>query len=298
MTRPAGPEQTEKAVLRMTKRKLLLSAIVVLVVAATGVTAAVLSTRGDESATKPCDIPNSVQEQPASAKTAPGGGGIEVAEKGVSSSGLASMGAVLRNTSDHIAYRTRLTLKVVVSVNGLPPGPIQGSPMTMEIPVMLPGQLVGVGRPLIRVSATNKVTSADVDLQTTTWLSDGALGGFTPTTDTYESISRVNVSPPADAVRYTERSTNCRALSSRRTAVVFRDAGGKIVGGDLVPPDGKGNPAGSSQQPPSSPSCSPGEHSTWIVPLQNIPQNADDKRTELYSYCDLNVPSADVNDAF
>ncbi|WP_329049999.1 hypothetical protein OG738_44100 [Amycolatopsis sp. NBC_01488] len=282
----------------MTKRKPLLLTIVVLVVAAAGVTAVVLSTRDDESASKPCDIPNSVQEQPTSAKTAPGGGGIEVAEKGVSSSALASMGAVLHNTSDHVAYRTRLTLKVVVSVNGLPPGPIQGPSMTMEIPVMLPGQRVGVGRPLIRVSATNKVVSADVDLQTTTWLSNGALGGFTPTTDTYESTSRVSSSPPSDAVRYTERSANCRALSSRRTAVVFRDANGKIVGGDLLPPDGKGNPAGSPQQSPSSPSCSPGERSTWIVPLQNVPQNADDKRTELYSYCDLNAPPSDVNNAF
>jgi len=281
----------------MTKRKLLL-VVVAVVVAAAGITAVVLSNRGGESTSKPCDIPNSIREQPASAKTAPDGRGIEVAEKGVSSSGLASMGAVLRNSSDHIAYRTMLTLKVFISVNGLPQGPIQGPPMTMEIPVMLPGQRVGVGRPLIRVSATNKVTSADVDLQTTTWLTNGALGGFTPTTDTYESTSRVSSSPPSDAVRYTERSANCRALSSRRTAVVFRDANGEIVGGDLIPPDGKGNPAGSPQQPPSSPSCSPGERSTWIVPLQNIPQNADDKRTELYTYCDLNVPSSDVNDAF
>jgi hypothetical protein len=282
----------------MTKRKLLLLVIVVVVLAAAGITAVVLSTRGGESASKPCDIPNSVREQPMPAKAAPGGGGIEVAEKGVSSSGLASMGAALRNTSDQVAYRTRVTLKVVVSVDGLPPGPIQGPSMTMEIPVMLPGQRVGIGRPLINVSATNKVTSADVDLQTTTWSPNGAFGGFAPITDTYDSTSRVHSSPPADSVQYTENSANCRALSSRRTAVVFRDATGKIVGGDLVPPDGKGNPAGSPQQPPASPSCSTGERSTWIVPLQNIPQNADDKRTELYSYCDLDVPPSDVNDVF
>lgn len=283
----------------MTKRKLLLVAIVVVVVAAAGIAAVVLSTRGDESASaKPCDIPNSVQEQPASAKTAPGGGGIEVAETGVSSSGLVTMGAVLRNTSDYIAYRTRLKLNLVLTLDGIPQGPMQGPPTTMEIPVMMPGQRVGVGRPLINVNLKDKVNSADVDVQTTTWLPNGALGGFIPVADTYESTSRVNMSPPADFVRYKENSTNCRALFSRRTAVVFRDANGKIVGGDLVPPDGKGNASGSTQQPPSSPSCSPGERSTWIVPLQNIPQNADDKRTELYSYCDLNVPPSDVNDVF
>src|SRR5438094_4845857 len=104
----------------MTKHKLLLSVIVVVVIAAAGITTVVLSTSGDDSVSKPCDIPNAIQEQPASAKTAPGGGGIEVAEKGVSPSGLVSMGAVLRNSSDHIAYRTRVTLKVFISVDGLP----------------------------------------------------------------------------------------------------------------------------------------------------------------------------------
>ncbi|WP_146108061.1 hypothetical protein V5P93_003363 [Actinokineospora auranticolor] len=271
----------------------MLLTVVTLVVVAAGVTVVALSTGASTS----CDIPNSVQEQPTLATTAPGGGGIEVVEKGISSSGLASMGAILRNTSNHIAYRTRLTLKVVVSVNGLPPGPFESPTTTIEIPVILPGQQVGVGRPLIPVTATNKVISADVDLRTTTWLPNGTLGGFTPTTDTYDSINRANASPPADAVRYTERSTNCRALSSRRTAVIFRAANGHIVGGDLLPPDGKGNAAGSPQQPPPSPSCSPGERGTWVVPLQDIPQNADPGRTELYSYCDLNTPPTDINDA-
>ncbi|QWF79451.1 hypothetical protein [Amycolatopsis sp. CA-230715] len=282
----------------MTKRKLLLLAIVVAVAAAAGITAVVWSTTSDDSASKPCDIPNSIKEQPMSARTAPTSGGIVVEETGVSPSGLASMGAVLRNTSDHIAYRTRVTLKVFLVVNGIPQGPLQGSLMTMEIPVMLPGQRAGLGRPIINVNAATKVTSADVDLQTTTWLPNGALGGFTAIADTYESTSRVGLSPPADSVRYTERSDNCRALSSRRTGVVFRDSNGKIVGGDLVPPDGKGNPAGTRYEPPASPSCAPGERSTWIVPLAEIPQTADDKRTELYSYCDLNTPSPDVNDVF
>ncbi len=278
----------------MTKRKLVLPVLVVAVVAAAGITAVVLST-GDDSVAKPCDIPAAVPEQPVSAKTAPGGGGIEVAEKGVSATGLASMGAVLRNTSQRIAYRTRLTLEVVVSVNGLPPGPVQGPLMTVEIPVLLPGQRAGVGRPLVNVGGTAEVISADVDVRTTTWLPPGSLGGFSPVTDTYESTSRVKASLPADAVRYTERSANCRVLVSRRTAVVFRGADGKIVGGGLLPPDGTGNPAGSAQQPPASPSCAPGERSTWVVPLQRIPAGTDDPRTELYSYCDLNAPSSDVN---
>ncbi|WP_406639893.1 hypothetical protein [Amycolatopsis sp. WGS_07] len=279
----------------MTKRTLLLTALFAVLVATAGVVA--VAVRGENEAAKPCDIPNAVQEHPVSAKRAPNGGAIEVAEKGVSSSGLASMGAVLHNTSDHIAYRTKVALKVIVSVNGLPPGPIQGAPMTIEIPVLLPGQRAGIGRTLIHVGGRDKVHSADVAVQTTTWLPNGALGTFAPTTDTYESISRSHTSLPADAVRYTEKSTNCRALTSRRTAVVFRDANGKITGGDLVPPDGKGNPPSSRQAPPASPSCSPGERTIWIVPLQNIPRSTADNRTELSSYCDLNAPPADPNDA-
>jgi hypothetical protein len=74
----------------MTKRKPLLLVIVAVVLGAAGITAVVLSTGGGESASKPCDIPNSVREQPVPAS---------------------------------------------------------------------------VGRPRINVSATNKVTPADVDLQ-------------------------------------------------------------------------------------------------------------------------------------
>ena len=91
---------------------------------------------------------------------------------------------------------------------------------------MLPGQRVGVGRPLITVNATNKVVSADVDVRTTTWLPAGALGGFSPVTDTYESTSRVKASLPADVVRYTERRPTAarwpaggpRSCSGPRTA--------------------------------------------------------------------------------
>ncbi|MEC3975889.1 hypothetical protein [Amycolatopsis sp. H20-H5] len=115
-----------------TKRRLLLVAIIVAVVAAAGITTVVLSVRCDEPVAGPCDIPNSVQERPESAKAAPGGGEIEVAEKGVSASGLVSMGAVLRNTSDKVAYRTRVTLRASIIFNGLPPGPIQGALMTVR----------------------------------------------------------------------------------------------------------------------------------------------------------------------
>ncbi|SFQ27779.1 hypothetical protein [Amycolatopsis rubida] len=280
----------------MTKPKLLVLAAVVAIAAAAGITAAALSSPDTQPA-KPCDIPNSVQEHPVSAKTAPGGGGIEVAEKGISSTGLASMGAILRNTSNQIAYRTKARLDVSLVLDGVEQG-FDGPQLTMEIPAILPGQQVGLGRPLMALNANDKIASADVDIQTTTWLPPGALGSFAPPAATYESTDRASVSPPADAVRYKETSPNCRALANRRTAVIFRDATGAITGGDLVPPDGKGNPPGTPQQPPGSASCSPGTRTTWIVPLQHIPPETADPRTTLYPYCDLTAPRPDPNDTF
>ncbi|MQA10152.1 MAG: hypothetical protein GEU98_16680 [Pseudonocardiaceae bacterium] len=276
----------------MTKRKLLVVVAVVVVVAAATVTTVVLTRSNSTPSAKPCEIPKSVREKPVSAKTAPGGGGIRVVEQGFSqASADLSMGAVLQNTSDRTAYRTKVAFRIFASPDHEPSEPPEEVVMTTEIPVMMPGQQVGVGRGA--GLGWGRVTSVATERKTTTWLPKGALGSqFVPTATTYKRMI-----PPYDVVRYTENSENCRALTNRRTAVVFRDAGGKIVGGDLADPDGKGRPV-SGQQPPSSPSCSPGERETWIVPPTGAPPNVDGKRTRLYSYCDLNAPPSDVNQTY
>ncbi|KDN17020.1 hypothetical protein DV20_38610 [Amycolatopsis rifamycinica] len=109
---------------------------------------------------------------------------------------------------------------------------------TAEVPVLLPGQRIGV--------ALDRPVPGPV-----IWLAPEALGGFTPVTAT--------VVP--GGVRY--HSGNCRALTSRGAAVLFRDATGRITRGE--------------QLPPSSVSCAPGE--------RVLPGGAPG--AEVFPYCDL-----------
>ncbi|MEV6826899.1 hypothetical protein [Amycolatopsis sp. NPDC051102] len=109
---------------------------------------------------------------------------------------------------------------------------------TVEVPVLTPGQRIGV---VLDKPAVGPVI----------WLAPEALGGFTPVTAT--------VIP--GGVRY--RSANCRALTSRGAAVLFRAPGGRITGG--------------AQLPPESASCAPGER---VLP-------AAVRAAEVYPYCAL-----------
>ena len=130
--------------------------------------------------------------------------------------------AVLENTSTLAAYRI----------------PVTSGTRTVEVPVLIPGQRIGVAldRPA---------------LGSVVWLAPEALGGFTPVTAT--------VVP--GGVRY--RSANCRALTSRGAAVLFRDTSGRITGGE--------------QLPPASVSCTTGERQLPVAV----------RSAEVYPYCDL-----------
>ncbi|WP_031466800.1 hypothetical protein [Sciscionella sediminilitoris] len=282
----------------MSNRKpLLIGAVVVVVVAVAAVVTVVLVNQNSTPVAQPCDIPQSVREQPASAKTAPSGGGVEVVDSGFSQVPEITMGAVLRNTSDRIAYRTKVAFRPVISINGAAPKPLGNSLMTTEIPVLQPGEQIGIGR-VFGSNTTWHLTKVDIDLQNTTWLAKGALGRFAQAKDTVTDFTRAGASPPNDVVHYTEKSASCRPLANRHSAVVYRDASGKIIGGDFAAPDGKGNAGAGNLKPVSSPSCTPGERDTWIVPFTEIPKAADKQRTEVSSYCDLNAPEKDINEQF
>ncbi|WP_370961438.1 hypothetical protein [Amycolatopsis sp. cg9] len=98
--------------------------------------------------------------------------------------------------------------------------PVTAGSRTVEVPLLTPGQRVGVvlDRPVVGPVI---------------WLAPEALGGFTPVTAT----------AVPGGVRY--RSANCRALTSRGGAVLVRDAAGRLAGGEQLPPPGV--------------SCAPGE---------------------------------------
>jgi hypothetical protein len=109
---------------------------------------------------------------------------------------------------------------------------------TVEVPVLTPGARIGVV--LDRPSVGPVI-----------WLPAESLGGYTPVTAT--------VVP--GGLQY--RSANCRALTSRGAAVVFRDAAGRLTGGEELPP--------------ASVSCAVGER---VLP-------ATVRAGEVYPYCAL-----------
>ncbi|HEY3464290.1 MAG TPA: hypothetical protein VGL47_04110 [Amycolatopsis sp.] len=116
--------------------------------------------------------------------------------------------------------------------------PVTSGGRTVEVPVLLPGERTGVvlDRPAVGPAV---------------WLAPEALGGFTP----------VSAAVVPGGVRYS--SANCRALTSRGAAVLFRDSAGHLTGGALLPP--------------SSVSCAVGER---VLPVTG-------QRGEIYPYCDL-----------
>ena len=127
-----------------------------------------------------CDIPDRVSGQPGSAASAPGGGGIRVVEQGFSHdpSSAVSLGAMLENTSGTVAYRTALTFRLFDAADAELPE-TGSAALTVEVPVILPGQRVGAGTGTYRGSAT--VASVEVDLGSTTWAPREALGStFSP----------------------------------------------------------------------------------------------------------------------
>jgi hypothetical protein len=137
-----------------------------------------------------------------------------------------SAGTVLENTSTEYAYR-------------IPAG--VGS-ARVEVPLLGPGQRVGIDG------------AGPVTLGPVIWLAPESLGGYTPVTAT----------PVPGGVRYT--SANCRALTSRGAAVIYRSEDGRIFGSDRLPP--------------ASASCAPGER-VLAAPLRR------GVRAEVYPYCDL-----------
>ena len=278
----------------MTKAKLMvLIAAAVLLVAGIVVVAGGKLPWVNDSSRGGCDIPDKVIGETVSAAAAPGGGAVHVVEQGFAQdpNSAVSLGAVLENTSSSVAYRTKVTFRLFDAAHTELPE-TGTSPLTVEVPIILPGQRIGTGEGTYRKA---KVASVEFGIGASTWVSREAVGSFSPITATYVRTARFNPRIPTSVdIHYKETSTNCRALNSRTTAVVFRNAAGKLIGGGVAFPDTpitfrdeQGHDLGGETQPPASPSCAQGERETWIVPPTGSPSTADDARTEIYPYCDV-----------
>jgi len=219
-----------------------------------------------------CDIPASLADQAgAPPSAAPGGGEIQVLEQGFTANinGGVSVGAILTNTSRSVAYQLHISYRLVDASSR----PLQAADPAEVIPILLPGQRIGVGE-FIPSAAANRVSGFQVVLGDPQWRSMSVLGkDFTTVAGTYQQLT--HDATPVATLSFTEKSANCRDLAASTVAVVFRNAGGAIVGGATEFPQGGG-----------SESCAQGSSTVRVQGLVR-PPTTQDARTQVYPYCDV-----------
>ncbi|UOZ02578.1 hypothetical protein [Amycolatopsis sp. WQ 127309] len=211
----------------MSRNRVLAVLGVVVVLAAIVVSAGgKLPWTGRSASDDSCDIPD---RAPASTlASAPGG--IKVVEQGFSQSpsGLVSLGAILENTSTEVARRIPVRFRLFDAAHHELPGLTTGE-LSVEVPLLLPGQRIGAGTGAYRREIP--VAGAETTVGPNAWVPRAAVGSLGPVGATYLRTLRFYPDNPVSVdVHYRETSTNCRALTSRDTAVVFRDRTGRRTG--------------------------------------------------------------------
>lgn len=209
------------------------------------------------------------------------------------------LGGVLENTSSLVAYRLPVTFRVVDAAGNSIVEPDSLAGMRQEIPVLLPGQRIGVGAIAKVVSDENTFdweTAAGFDLTFGTaqwWPADGKNPAFaevttrlTPTDVEYPSP----VSESPSELELTTYSPYCDPLVDRGRVFLFRDSDGTLLGGALyLLPNGLYQTA-----PPSTRrwlQCDSGTSRAFPVNFgPNLDPAVDVSRTEAFVYCDFEEP--------
>jgi hypothetical protein len=237
-----------------------------------------------QAPTSPCPATPTKHTGVTGPAAAPSGGGLRVVEKGFTQVGedghMVSLGAVVENTSTLVAYRTRVTFRVYDAEHQIAVPPKTGQFLDFEIPVILPGQRVGVGTsPYVREAPTGfrsvVVAGFDVDLGTPQWWPrDSDVHSFAPISANVQATDRWPSDPESAGISFTVESGYCQRLTARGVVTLFRDRDGTLVGGDVD--------LGLSFE-----RCAPGK-STRLLPMAvTLPPYVDDSRTETYTYCDF-----------
>lgn len=225
-----------------------------------------------------CDIVHSVAPNVGSAS--PSRDSLRVVEQGftypVDEARSVSLGALLENTTDSTAYHTRITVQLLDASNEH----IGGYDITDDhIPIIMPGQRIGIGittHPTTEEAANAVVVAIRVSPETAQWLPRDALGDdFVPVTAEYRSTIRRNPNlPNSTEIHFAPKGNSCRPMQGRSPAVLFRDSSGTLIGG-------------TRQYVLVTASCGHFDEETWVIPRWVIPREADDARTEIYPYCDV-----------
>jgi hypothetical protein len=227
----------------------------------------------------PCDVAGKIGES-RSVTGPPAGKGLRIVEKGFTRFGrpvgTVSLGAIVENTSDLVAYRTRIRFRVFDDRHHSAVAASSEKVLYLEIPVILPGHRIGVGDWAYlregRSARTVPVSGFEIELGTPQWWPTRNTV-FRPVTTRHLRTERNSVEHASGTVGYSVDSALCRPFATRGVATVFRNSAGAIVGGSFARDNSKDR-------------CIPGKHTESVEAFGSVPPGIDDSRTESYPYCD------------
>jgi hypothetical protein len=213
---------------------------------------------------------------------APTAGELRVVEQGftqIDGNGkVVSVGAVVENESDAVAYRTPVHIKVFDASHSQATTD-SGGLLSQVIPVLMPGERIGVGAwaYLRSDSVTGNVThaaSVELELGPSQWFPpDDSAAFFAAITTTHKHTQLTTTGGPAyGSIAFTAESPYCQSITDRGVATVFRNSDGLIIGGNLAEVFPRG--------------CEPGQADKSATITAGIPGGFDDARTSHYLYCD------------
>ncbi|GAA0708568.1 hypothetical protein Drose_13135 [Dactylosporangium roseum] len=259
--------------------------VAVLAAAAAGVVIAVrVLGSGDDPAAATCRqpvAPLSVSTQQA------GKANLSVSEQGFSPTAgrIVSIGGIVVNNSKQAAYRTRVTFRVVGADGTSLVRPQSAQLLHQEIPVVLPGERVAVGAGVsMDPDAVRSIARVEIELGGTRSVpADPANPLFRPLTVTLAGPTTSTAGASAGSLHFGVTASGCTGLVERGVGIVYRDAGGTIVGGALNAGAAKGRCAGTG--------------GPQTVTVTDVPPTAELSKTRISVYCDVAGVSKDHDGA-
>ena len=164
----------------------------------------------------------------AAADAAPAGGGLRVVEQGftqIDGNGkVVSVGAVVENASTAVAYRTPVHIKVFDASHNRASADAGGL-LSQVIPVLMPGERIGVGawaylRSDAVTGAVTAVASVELELGPSQWFApDDSAVFFAAITSTHKHTQLTTTGGPAyGSIAFTADSPYCQSISDRGVA--------------------------------------------------------------------------------
>ena len=206
---------------------------------------------------------------PLSAPTQPAQPGLSVTEQGHGVAGHAvSIGAIITNTSQQAAYRTRVTFRVLKADGTALIEPNGAAFLYQEIPVILPGQRIAVGANAgIAAERIPAIDRVEINLGSTRWVP-------ADTTDPlYRPVKVTIVGNTSNSIQFNLTTDGCTGFTERGVGAVYRNPAGTIVGGALTGGTAKG--------------LCDGVGGPQSAATPDLPPDTDVSKTQISVYCDV-----------